>query len=118
METNTSRAVFTVNSILHQVSAVPLSSYSINRASAHLRAQHCCFYDTVSKDQCMTLDQMEANKNIILSALDMIADDSVRVNGYKVRYNPLWGMWQCYYDGALYGEFKVLNDAIEYCEKG
>lgn len=118
METTITRAIFSVSSVLHRVSAAPLSSYSINRACAYLRSNRCCSYDTVTKDQCMTLDQMEANKSIILASLDMLTEDSVRVNGYKVRYNPLWGMWQCRYDGALYGEFKDLSDAIEYCEKG
>lgn len=118
METITSRAAFTVSSVLRQVSAAPLSPYSINRACAYLRSRCCCSYDSVSNDQCMTLDQIEANKGIILASLDLLAEDSIRVNGYKVRFNSLYGMWQCRYDGALYGEFKDINDAIEYCEKG
>ena len=66
----------------------------------------------------MSLDQMEANKGVILCALSYLHDGAVRANGYKIRYNPLFGMWQCRYDGALYGEFKELPDAIEYCNKG
>lgn len=118
MESITSRAIFSVGAVLRKVSTSILDTYSVNRASAYLRARHCCSYDPVSQEQCMTLEQMERNKGVILACLDMLTEDSVRVNGYKVRYNPLWGMWQCRYDGALYGEFKVLADAVEYCEKG
>lgn len=116
--TTTSRAIFTVQSVLSQVSATPLAPELIIRATAFIRAHKCCYYDSFAKDQCMTLDQMEANKGLILSALAMLPDASIRANGYKIRYNPLWGMWQCRYDGALYGEFKEIADAIEYCNKG
>jgi len=41
-----------------------------------------------------------------------------KVNGYAIRYNRFWGMYQCKYDGAIYAEFSSIPEAIEYCEKG
>ena len=114
----TPRATFTVQSILTKVSATTLAAEQINRGIAFIRAHKACFYDLIAGSQCMTLDQMEANKGLILSALAMLPDASIRANGYKIIHNPLWGMWQCHYDGARYGEFRELSEAIDYCNKG
>lgn len=42
------------------------------------------------------------------------------VNGYQIRYNDYWGMWQVSHNeiGACIAEFGNLADAIEYCQKG
>ena len=41
-------------------------------------------------------------------------------NGYQIEWNPLWGYYQVSHPeiGNCIAEFKILDDAIEYCDRG
>jgi hypothetical protein len=42
------------------------------------------------------------------------------VNGYKIRFNTLWDMWQVSHNGigSCIAEFKTEQEAINYCNNG
>jgi fructose-1,6-bisphosphatase len=41
------------------------------------------------------------------------------INGYTIKYNSFWGMYQVSHDEiGLCGEFLLLDDAIEYANNG
>jgi hypothetical protein len=44
----------------------------------------------------------------------------IAINGYKIRYNEFWGMWQVSHPeiGATVAEFKEVNEAVDYCRAG
>jgi hypothetical protein len=60
--------------------------------------------------------------NIEFTDNNIIAIDSdiYTVNGYKIRFNSLWEMWQVSHDeiGSCIAEFKIDQDAIDYCNNG
>lgn len=52
--------------------------------------------------------------------LDYDHDTKHLVNGYRIRWNSYWHMWQVSHPeiGACIAEFKHFEDAREYCLKG
>lgn len=45
--------------------------------------------------------------------------DTIFMNGYKIRWNPLWCEWQVSHDDIGNCEsFTDVSDAIKYCDKG
>ena len=42
------------------------------------------------------------------------------INGYEIRYNPMWKTFQVSHKeiGACIAEFDSITDAKEYCERG
>lgn len=48
-----------------------------------------------------------------------VVDGQKVVNGYRITYNAFWKKYQTSHpDVGVTEEFKTLNEAIEYCEKG
>ncbi len=47
-------------------------------------------------------------------------DFKYRKNGYKVKFNPMFQMWQISHSnvGATVAEFKTLSEAVTYCKNG
>ena len=57
--------------------------------------------------------------NKIVTEQDLVENDArLHINNYEIRWNGYWKRFQCCHDGVLYEEFKVLNEAKEFCRKG
>jgi len=43
-----------------------------------------------------------------------------KINGYTIRFNALWKMYQVSHEniGSCIAEFENLSEAKEYCQKG